>query len=278
MSTHRHYRLGALASLALALCAGPSFAAFTVIQPTGANYVPMTGINNCGAGRCQTSLAPLTVLDLGSISAANRNLIAADLSYQKPAYTIAGFGPSLDLDFTVTNYSAAHNSTVGGAKLTVAFTAQPKAVIPGGLHWLQIVTDNANATGINGADLSAPKGPGNPENVIDAPGVASPFYDEAFAKKFPTLKANAIPPNFRDIPRRTNPTAAVPTINWDAELFLVSENKKALTIYNGVEWGFVSQFFPKVATGTPEPETWLLMLLGCGLTGAALRRQRRALA
>ncbi len=32
---------------------------------------------------------------------------------------------------------------------------------------------------------------------------------------------------------------------------------------------------PPPTTGTPEPSTWALMLAGCGLAGAALRRSRR---
>jgi len=272
----RHRRaLLAGSALALALAGGPSFA-FTVIQPTGANYVPMSATVNCGAGKCRTSLDPLTVMDLGDINGGVQNLLAGDLGYQKSAYSIAAIGPQLGIDFTITNYSAANNGSVGGAKLTVAFTAQKGVVLPANLHWVQIVYDNANITGFNGADLTAPKGLGNPESVVDAIGVASPYYDDAFAKEYPDVKARAIPPNFRDIPRRREPTAAVSTIDWTADLFLVSDpGTKMMTVYDAVQWGWVSQYSANGQFNpVPEPASWAIMLAGFGLVGGALRRRR----
>jgi PEP-CTERM motif len=268
------------AAAALFASSQPALALFRVINPTTAPaYIPVAGPVPCPGGMCETRLEPPRVISLGALNANNTKILASDLAAQKSAYSIAGFGPSLNLNFTVTNYGARNNGVVGGARLSVAFTAQPGQVLPANLHWVQIVTDNYNITGINGANLNAPKGPGNQENVVDAIGVPSPYYDDAFAKEFPSQKANAVPPNFRDIPRRNEPTAANPVIVWNGLLYLVSDpGTKKMTVYNGVEWGWASFFsangvFPPI----PEPSTWVIMLLGFGLAGAALRGRRARL-
>ncbi len=267
--------LCALAPLALVLTPSPSLAKFKVVPPKAANYVPKVGPVACGAGLCTTTLDPAQITPLSGLSyilpAVN---LLFDTIFQRPGYLINPLGPSLDINFNITDYEAVNNGVIGGGQLVVDYTPQQGAVLPANLHWIQIVTDNYNITGVNGANLKAPKGPGKPENVVDATGSATPYYDVAAAAGGFGAKFNATPPHFEDFSSRLEPTAANPTINWNADLFLVSDNgKKGVTVYDAVEWGWVSQYMPKVGA-IPEPDVWAVMLLGFGLTGAMMRRRR----
>jgi hypothetical protein len=278
MNTPLRIGLCALAPLALILAPSPSLAKFKVIQAKGAAYVPVAGPVACGLGMCKTSLDPAQVVTLSGlgyvIPAAN---LLFDNLFQRPAYTINPLGPSQNIDFKITNYSAINNGAIGGGQLVVDFTPQQGAVLPANLHWIQIVTDNYNITGVNGANLAAPKGPGKFENVVDATGSATPYYDVAAAAGGFGAKFNATPPHFEDFSSRLEPTAAFPTIVWNANLFLVSDNgANFVTVYDAVDWGWVSQYSANGKFGAiPEPDVWAMMLLGFGLTGAMARSRRR---
>lgn len=255
-------------SLAATLPAGGAQAAFMITQAAGANYVPVAGPVACGAGLCTTKLKPAQVVDLGQMTAANTAGLAADLFDQKPDYSISNYGAPLNINFVITQYRAINDGTQGGGVIEIDYTGNDGFVAPEGLHWIQIVTDNWNITGVNGANGSAPKGPGNPENVVDAPGVESPYYDDASAANNPPF--NTTPPHFEDFSRRGEPTAANPLITWNATLFLVSDDgEHNLTVYDGVQWGWESTY-----QEVPEPATWAIMLLGFGLLGVAMRRRR----
>ena len=137
---------------------------------------------------------------------------------------------------------------------------------------MQIVTNNWNITGINGANLAAPMGIGNAENVVDAPGVASPYYDDASANIPPPNNFDTTPPHFEDFSSRGEPTAANPLVWWSADLFLVSDDGEGnLTVYNGVRWGWETRF--RQAAAVPEPATWALMLAGFGIVAVTVRRR-----
>lgn len=256
------------APMVLALSAGSAQAAFTITQAAGGNYVPVAGPVACGAGTCTTKLKPAKVVDLGQMNAGNTAGLAADLLAQKPDYSINDYGAPLDINFVVTQYKAINDGTQGGGILEIDYVGNKGFVPPDGLHWVQIVTDNWNITGINGADGSAPKGPGKPEDVVDAPGVDSPYYDEASAANNPPFNTN--PPHFEDFSRRGEPTKANPVVTWAATLFLVSDDgEHNLTVYDGVQWGWETTF-----RCVPEPGTWMLLLLGFGMVGVAVRRRR----
>jgi hypothetical protein len=275
--------LWVLAPLAFALHCAPSFADvsdganFNVVQATGANYVPFapaTGAIVCGAGECRTQLEPPKVISLGAGNKVNTATLAADLQAQRPAFSIDGFGGNLNIGFNITEYSAFNDGTSGGANLVVDFTKPASVVLPANLHWVQIVTDNFNLTGVNGANLAAPMGIGKQENVIDAPSSpGSPYYDvSSLAAPTPF---NTNPPHFEDGSLRSEPTAADPVIVWNAELFLVSDpGTKKMTVYNGVEWGWTTEFSANGVFGAPEPATWAMMLVGFGMIGFMLQRRR----
>ena len=275
-------KLGMSISLALAAAcaAGPADAAFNIVQATGGNYIPSVGPVACGQGKCKTTLKPAKVLDLGPGSPQNIGLLFTDLALQRPAYTIGAFGGSLDLDFIITHYGAYNVAPLSGANFYVDYKAQQGAVLPDNLHWIQVVTDNFNISGINGGDLNAPKGPGNPESIIDALNTPNqPYYDVNAAANKPPFGSS--PPTFRDFSGRfPEPDATHPEIDWTAQLFLVSDpGTKVMTVYNGVQWGWVTQYS---ADGNfapiPDPAGWALMMTGLGLAGAALRRGRTAAA
>lgn len=262
-----------LLGLASGAAAQTATNAFNVGQATGANYVKTAGPVACGAGRCTTTLNPQTVTDLGAMTPAKVAGLIADLAAQRNQYALAngaaGLGAPLDIDFKITQYRALQDGTNAGGVLVVDYTNPRNTVLPANLHWIQIVTDNYNITGVNGNNLTAPTGIGNDENVIDAPKTpGSPFYDVSSNTAPDAFNTN--PPHFEDQSQRPDPTAANPTINWNATLFLVSDNNKALTVYDAVQWGWTATY----AAGAPEPEAWFSLLVGFGLMGGVMRGRR----
>lgn len=268
MNFHLKPLLATFAAVMLAASAGSAHAAFMITQATGGNYVPVAGPVACGAGKCTTRLKPATVVDLGQMNDTNTATLAADLLDQKPPdYSVSGFGSPLDINFVVTRYEAVNDGSTGGGILVIDFVGNTGFTAPDGLHWVQIVNDNWNITGVNGSDTSAPTGPGKPENVVDAPGVTSPYYDEASAAASTPFNTN--PPHFEDYSRRGEPTAANPVVTWAATLFLVSDDgEHNLTVYDGVQWGWET-----IYQAVPEPATWMVMLMGFGVAGLVLRRK-----
>jgi hypothetical protein len=255
-----------VAPVALGLAA-PADAAFNVVQAKGAAYKPVAGPIACGAGKCTTKLDPAKVVDLGAQNADNTKTLKTDLGAQKADYKLTGFGPSLDIDFVITDHRAINDGSIGGGQLIVDYVGQKDFKPPENLHWLQIVTDDYNITGINGTDLKADKGIGKPEDVIDAIGVPTPYYED-----FATLLGfGSKPPHFEDFSKRPEPTKDNPSITWSAILYLVSDDgKKNITVHNAVKWGWVTTF-----SAAPEPASWAMMILGFGGIGAMMRHRRR---
>lgn len=254
----------------------PAQAAFNIIQAGGANYRLSQSAACPVMGFCKTTLVPPRATDLGAATAMMlNNLTANNLTPQFAGYTYA-YGPTLNINFKVTTYKAFNTGANGGATFAASFTPQTGETLPTNLHWVQLVTDNWNFTGYNGANLMAPTGIGNAESTIDGsypqpmampawPG--SPFYDVFGPGETPFATS---PPTFTDTPQRGEPTKAVPVINWDAQLWLVSLDDKKITFHNGVNWGWQSRF-----AMVPEPATWAMMLIGFGLVGGLARRRAR---
>ncbi len=277
-----------LLALLLVVGASPASAAkFTIIQAKGADYVPVSASVDCGKGKCKTSLDPDKVTEITgkAYTAAIKNL-ESDLTVIKknstsPDYTVAASGESLGLDFTVTKYMASQGLfkglATGSGALVVDFTAQEGVKLPDDLHWVQVLMNNFNNTGVDGTKTGEPTGPGKPENVIDHPFAAlTPFYDKSASSPFNPNPFNSTPPHFEDMSGRPEPTPDNPKITWTADLFLVSAapGSRKLTVYDAVRWGWFTQFTANAAPA-PEPSTWTLAILGMGLTGAALRRRAR---
>jgi hypothetical protein len=267
--------LFAVSALAAVAAADNAVAAFVVLQPPAARYTPEVGPFACGVGMCRVVLDPPTVVDLTGTAYVLPALNAIfDVAVQKTGYVVNPFGQSLDINFQISRYQAYNTATMAGGRMYVDYTPQMGAVLPPGLHWIQIVSDNYNLTGINYANLMAPRGPGNPENVVDGPPRnPTPYYDFG--------RAATAPPSFTDNSQRPFPTAANPLYRWDADLFLVSQTgmigqTRVVTIYDAVQWGWVSQYSANGVFGAiPEPGTWTLLLFGSAMIGAALRRRAR---
>jgi len=193
-------------------------------------------------------------------------------------------GGSLNMTFNITTYSAFNTGAVGGAQFTLDITKPADVTLPANLHWVQWVTDNYNFTKRNGTDTNAPTGLGKPEDTIDGsypqpPGYkGSPFYDVFGPGETPF---GTSPPHFTDTPQRPEPTLAIPTIYWNAWLFLVSspstegntDTPVQITFYDGIEWGWQTTI-----TQTPLPAAWPMMLAGLGLFGYLMRRRNQSLA
>jgi hypothetical protein len=269
-----------LAVLAVALATSlPAQAAFNIVQAKGADYRLSQGAACPVMGFCKTTLVPPRVTDLGAATAMGlMNLTANNLTPQFPGYTYA-YGPTLNINFKVATYKAFNNGTSGGATFAANFTPQAGQMLPANLHWVQLVTDNWNITGYNGANLMAPKGIGKAESTIDGsypqpmampPWPGSPFYDVFGPGETPFATS---PPAFTDTPSRGEPTKANPVINWNAQLWLVSLDDKKITFHNGVEWGWQSRF-----SMVPEPATWAMLVIGFGFVGGLARRQSRTIA
>jgi hypothetical protein len=278
----------------LIVLASPDRAA-TLSPATGAtNYNLTSGWVGCRKVlQCETTLEPADVVNLGAATNANTAGLQAAFNAQFPGFTYA-FGGSLNITYNITTYQAFNTGKNGGANFVMDITNPNNIVLPANLHWVQWVNDNYNFTGLDGANLAAPKGIGNHENTIDGaypqpyygmPNqgktfAGSPFYDifGPGETPFPTS-----PPHFTDSPKRGEPTLAQPVITWDAELFLVSVNSAAttgnannppvVTFYDGVEWGWETTI--RAPGGTPLPPTWTMMLAGLGALGLVLHRRER---
>lgn len=242
-------------------------------QPGATNYNLTSGPVACGINTCQTTLVPPGVINLGPATNPGTAGLQQALNAQFPGYNYA-FGGNLNIVFNITTYSAFNNGASGGAQFVVDITDPNRVLpgVPGTLHWVQWVNDNFNITGLDGANLTAPRGLGNHENTIDGsypqpmampPYAGSPFYDSFGPGEMPFPTS---PPHFTDTSMRTEPTAAVPVIVWDADLYLVSQTAaNQITFYNGVEWGWDTVL-------VSEPPSWVMMLIGFGLMAFMLRR------
>jgi hypothetical protein len=261
--------------LAAAAATSNAVAAFVVLPPPAARYTPEDGPFACGAGTCRVLLEPMSVVDLTGTAYVLPALNAIfDVAVQRTGYLVNPFGQSLDINFQISRYQAYHTATMAGGRMYVDYTPQMGAVLPAGLHWIQIVSDNYNLSGVYYGNLRAPRGPGNPENVVDGPPRnPTPYYDFG-------APATA-PPSFTDNSQRPFPTAANPLYRWNADLFLVSQTgmigaTRVVTIYDAVQWGWVSQYTGNGVFGAiPEPGTWSLLLAGSAMLGAALRRRAK---
>jgi hypothetical protein len=205
------------------------------------------------------------VFNLGNSST---NPLLNDLAAQFAGWTVTS-GGKLAGTFDVTHYLALNGvyesaAPVAGALLEATYTG---ASLPANAHWIQVISTNYNRTGYT--DVSIPFGakepdgttcsasggcwvktetkkePGQPGNYVDVdPGDTTPFYDNN--------TKHSTPPDFHDRPTRPDPTAANPTINWSAQLFLVSQTgANAATIYGGLEWGWDAAYSPKKSTLPP---------------------------
>jgi hypothetical protein len=258
-------------------------------QPGATNYNLTSGPVGCGANlSCTTTLVPPGVVShpAGPVPAG----LQASLNAQFPGFTYVN-GGSLNITYNITTYSAFNDGTNGGATFTMDITNPNAVVLPANLHWVQWVTDNYNFTQRNGANLNAATGLGNPEDTIDGaypsaagPGnippafAGSPFYDVFGPTDTPFATS---PPHFTDTPQRPEPTLAIPVINWNAWLFLVSSpatlgdtnTPVQITFYDGVEWGWQTTI-----VATPLPAAGPMMLAGLGLLGSFMRRRTATLA
>jgi hypothetical protein len=119
------------------------------------------------------------------------------------------------------------------------------------IHWIQVVSNNHKLNAAHGtADFK-----------VDNLGATTPYYD--------TLAA-ANSRNFYDFPWRDDGGASH---TWSAELLLVQGPANGvgnILFLGGLSWGWENH--PLAAV--PEPQAWLLLLLGLALLAAARARRR----
>lgn len=252
------------------------------------NYTANAGPVACngGTGTCSTALLPANVTSLAAGGSAS---FLAQMGVQFGGFNIVN-GGALNGSFNITRYTAINTGAVAGANFSMDYVAgNGDPALNANSHWIQEVRDNFNITGINGNNNNAPTGIGNNEDTIDflaARGNQTrgnvPYYDvlptcpappTACTKPVPPAPF-AVPPHFEDASRRSEPTAAVPTITWLADVFLVNQTgANQITVYSGVEWGWQATFTPNVAP-VPEASTWAMIIAGFAIIGLASLRRR----
>jgi len=262
----------------LTLLSEPGLATtFNPVQPGATNYRASQGPVACGAGFCTTTLVPPGV---GSLTPNQATALTSTFDAQFPGFSYAYGGAINALTWNITTYQAVNTGTNAGANFALNLT--PAGSVPANAHWVQWVTDNYNITGMNGTDTAAAKGPGQPEDTIDGSYKSTTYAGSPFYDVFPPGDPNAFnttPPIFSDSPRRPEPTAANPVINWDAWLFLVSAPQTQanagnnplvqVTFYDGANWGWQATY----SATAPLPSTWILMFAGLGIFGFTMRRR-----
>jgi hypothetical protein len=256
------------------------------------NYTANAGPVACNgnSGTCDTILRPASVT---SLAAGGSPTFLAQMAAQFAGFQIVN-GGALNGSFNITRYTAINTGTRAGANMSLDYVAAAgDPALNANSHWIQEVRDNFNITGVNGNNNGAARGIGRPEDAIDflAPRgnqmrANVPYYDVLpTCPPLPTVCAPAlparfqnpfsVPAHFEDASRRSEPTAAVPTIDWLADLFLVNQTgANQITVYSGVEWGWEATFTPAVG-GVPEPSTWAMLLVGFGGVGFIARWHRR---
>jgi PEP-CTERM motif len=219
-------------------------------QPGATNYLPSKEAA-CSGGYCTSSLPPAGVNVLGN---SVTTLLAGDMSAQF-GWTVIG-GGQVAVKYNIFNYQAISGKTargVGtGANLQVDYTS---GTLPPKARWIQVVSDNDNGTGYTdfipqgqtygGKTCSTSggcwgltqgaKGPGVLEDLVDIspPTGTSPFYHTPGKIQFPSMEDGPF--------REGQPTEANPSIDWQAQLFLVSlTGPKTVTVYSGIGWGWDS--------------------------------------
>jgi PEP-CTERM motif len=232
----------------------------------------------CGSGWCTTWLDQSGVLNLGNSAT---NLLSGDMAAQFPSWIVAS-GGQLAGTFNITNYQALSGvfpargtAPIAGADIQVDYSGAP---LPANVHWIQVVDDDYNGTaytdfipqgqtyGGTTCNTSGgcwgltkgPDGPGQPEDLVDVapPTSKSPFYQH------PTPSGG-----FEDGPSRLEPTAANPSIDWSAEAFLVSRTGATVTVYGGMEWGWVATYSETKSGHPPGAKVYDVSAMGQTIWG-----------
>ena len=204
----------------------------------------------CNAQRYSVKLKPIEMLEprdslLLQSGLGDELLEATGRTFLPGRFEFTPATRPLEANFTIRNYQAATNFYPAGhclnpykdrAGANIDITYTPEGSDPTShLHWIQIVTDTAKNYGLPPGEIlpdRTPHPPGEPFLDIGVFGVGvitDPYYPGFELSHDNTLGAG-------DTPRQP----ATRTHTWTAELYLVQEgsDRKVVTIYNGIRWGY----------------------------------------
>jgi hypothetical protein len=179
---------------------------------------------------------------------------------------------------TVGEFTAAQQTARGFGGAVMGLTYEPKGADPTGesAEWLQVVRTNIDLDDAH-----------KPYSLLDdgyrlfldnfwdqhlaTDGSGNPTYDGGYDPvngKWVPRGFDANPTTFFDIPLQPLRHAGQPDVQF--QVFLVTNDmaRKTLTVYDGVWWGFT-------AVDTPEPGSWALLVIGCGVAAVVRPRPRR---
>lgn len=227
---------------------------------------------------CKSILDPSPVLPLaagGAQAAGQRATILADFPGIAPGQVVLGGAAPGTL--TIDSYFAWVQGDAGGAHLTARYDDGDGVsdwVLPGGpnpsYRWIQEINTNKPLGG-PGSPYIDPR-PG--DDVNQGAALELPYYwtdPEAINRHTNGPAANQFDLRFRDTPSRP----CNMFVDWEADLFVVSENNftypqldptHVITIHDGIRWGF--ELTPKLqknsrltvrdtlTTNVPIPTLW----------------------
>lgn len=133
----------------------------------------------------------------------------------------AGTGGSI----TTSQYQAGFQGGTGGATIQALYNNGAAPAAGQGLEWVQVITTNN------------PLGGSSSPYLDNAAAPSKPFYSLTAANLDPSLPASKL--NFYDFSKRDPATlATVDPITWNASLYPVVTNGTAITVHDGVTWGW----------------------------------------
>lgn len=134
---------------------------------------------------------------------------------------VAGTGGTM----STSDYQAAFQGGNGGATIRALYDNGTAPAAGQGLQWVQVITTNSPLGGATSPYL---------DNAITP---SAPYYSYTVQNRNPSLPSSQL--NFYDFSKRSPATLSTTNpVTWSAALYPVVTNGSALTVHDGVSWGW----------------------------------------